>query len=284
MLITVNLAKPAGCASPRVDPGELLRAEGRTAAAPLTPALPADTMAGHRRGRAPGGEPELAASHGEVDLKETAMKGWTTAWLACALGAVLLLSAPAAAEEGTAKVRRLPLREYRDKKYQKSPEYRKASCERGDYNIDAKLNGAYVAMGLLHGAGDPEWTIVIATRCGQDSDCNPSSAAGVLFASLGFSRVPGRFKEKLDATRLWSHAEYSFPRLLEVCEKVARDAVRRAGGRIEKDAAGEEVFVIPVRAARPSALERCWSPGSPAGSRFSEGERAKIRLPAAESK
>ena len=36
-------------------------------------------------------------------------------------------------------------------KYQRNPEYRKGSCRKGkeaDRNIDAKINGAYVVMGL----------------------------------------------------------------------------------------------------------------------------------------
>ena len=48
------------------------------------------------------------------------------------------------------------------------------------FNIDAKLNGAYVALGLLYGAGDFDATLRIATRAGQDSDCNPASAGGTL--------------------------------------------------------------------------------------------------------
>ena len=44
------------------------------------------------------------------------------------------------------------------------------------FNIDAKLNGAYIAIGLLYGERDWQRTMEIATRCGQDSDCNPSSA------------------------------------------------------------------------------------------------------------
>ena len=44
-------------------------------------------------------------------------------------------------------------------------------------NIDATMNSAYVVMGLLYGAGDFGKTMEISTRCGQDSDCNPSSAA-----------------------------------------------------------------------------------------------------------
>ena len=59
-----------------------------------------------------------------------------------------------------------------------------------DFNIDAKLNSAYVVIGLLYGGGDPGKTMEIAARCGQDSDCNPSSAAGVLGAMIGYKAIP----------------------------------------------------------------------------------------------
>src|SRR5690606_25820529 len=75
--------------------------------------------------------------------------------------------------------------------------------------IDVKINGAYVLMGLLYGQGDPGRTIIIACRCRQDSDCNPSSAAGVLFTSLGCARLPERYTESLDASRAFDHTEYT---------------------------------------------------------------------------
>jgi len=53
------------------------------------------------------------------------------------------------------------------------------------FNIDARLNGGYVALGLLYGKGDFAKTLEVATRAGQDSDCNPSSAAGILGVILG---------------------------------------------------------------------------------------------------
>ena len=41
-------------------------------------------------------------------------------------------------------------------------------CASGtSFNIDAKLNGAFIVMGLLYGEGDPAKTMEIATRCGQ---------------------------------------------------------------------------------------------------------------------
>ena len=62
------------------------------------------------------------------------------------------------------------------------------------FNIDAKLNGAYVALGLIYGAGDIGKTINISTRCGQDSDCNPSSAAGIVGVMKGYKAIPNEWK------------------------------------------------------------------------------------------
>jgi hypothetical protein len=166
-----------------------------------------------------------------------------------------------------------------DAKYQRNPDYRRASCDKGAFNIDAKINGAYIVMGLLYGGGDPDRTIAIATRCGHDSDCNPSSAAGVLFTMIGRKKLPERFTSALDLTKKFSHTPYTFPKLLAVCEAIARQAVTRAGGRVEGDAEGE-VFVIPVVAPRLGPLEQCWTPGPTAGSRFTEAERKQITVPA----
>lgn len=166
-----------------------------------------------------------------------------------------------------------------NEKYHKNPAYRRASCAKGDFNIDAKINGAYIVMGLLYGKGDLDQSIVISTRCGQDSDCNPSSAAGVLFTTLGFSKVPHRFKEKLDEQTYWSHTSYNFPKLIDACEKVARQAVVTAGGKIEKDVSGDEVFVLPIEKPVPGKLEQCWEPGPIAGSRFTAEEMAQIKPP-----
>jgi hypothetical protein len=163
-----------------------------------------------------------------------------------------------------------------DQKYQKDPNYRKASCDKGAYNIDAKINGAYVAVGLLYGKRDLDQTTIIACRCGQDSDCNPSSAAGILFTTIGFADLPDRFTSDLHDTIPFTYTEYTFPKLIDVCEKLARQAVEQAGGKIEKDATGEEVFVIPVQAPKPSKLEQCWEPAPPAGAQFTEEEMKRI--------
>ncbi len=159
------------------------------------------------------------------------------------------------------------------KKYREDPEYQKAS----NGGIDCKINGAYVLMGLLYGHRDPEKTIVISMRCGQDSDCNPSSAAGVLLTTMGFSKLPDAYKA-LDEKRVFLHTPYSFPGLMDVCEKLARQIVVREGGRIEQDQNGDQFFIIPQKPPKPSKLELSWAPGPMAQSRYTPEEMAQITM------
>jgi hypothetical protein len=168
-------------------------------------------------------------------------------------------------------------------KYHKDPKYTHGLCSKpggaGAFSIDVKLNGAYVLMGLLYGKGDPDKTILIACRSGQDSDCNPSNAAGILFTTIGAAKVPARFTEKLDLKAKYSYTDYTVPKVFEVSEKLAREAVARAGGKIEKNDRGEEVFVIPLEEPKPSKLEQCWEPGPAADSKFTDEEKAQIKVP-----
>lgn len=163
-----------------------------------------------------------------------------------------------------------------EQKYNEDPTHRRASC--GDakktFNIDAKINGAYIVVGLLYGDSDPDKTIRIATRCGQDSDCNPSSAAGILFTALGLKNIPEKFTSALNRDAVFSHTAYSFSRLVEVSETLAREAVVRAGGDIVVAESGQERFLIPRTAPKPSPLEQSWSPGPVANSRYTEAEMA----------
>ena len=66
-----------------------------------------------------------------------------------------------------------------------------------DFDIDAKLNAAYVVIGLLYGNGDYYKTLEIATRCGEDSDCNPATAGGILGTILGYENIPEYWKKPL---------------------------------------------------------------------------------------
>lgn len=154
-----------------------------------------------------------------------------------------------------------------ENKYNLNPDYRKFSCSgtESDFNIDAKINGAYIVMGLLYGEGDMDKTIVISMRCGQDSDCNPSNAAGILATSMGLEKLPPRYQEGIDQTTKFSYTAYDFPSLLKVCEKLSREAVLAAGGSIEKDESGKEVYVIPVQEPVAGTLEQCWEPTAVVG-------------------
>jgi hypothetical protein len=156
-------------------------------------------------------------------------------------------------------------------KYRQNPEYQKAS----NGGIDCKINGAYVLLGLLHGQRDLDQTVLISCRAGQDSDCNPSSSAGVLFTTVGFSKLPARFSTGLDEQKEFSHTAYNFPRLLDVCEKLARQYVLRAGGKIVQEN-GVEVFQIPSQKPSPSPLQLSWAPGPIVNSRFTPAEMALI--------
>ncbi|MHC5183613.1 MAG: ADP-ribosylglycohydrolase family protein [Planctomycetota bacterium] len=163
-------------------------------------------------------------------------------------------------------------------KYHKNLDYKRYSCDppNNPANIDAKINGAYIVMGLLYGQGNIDQTIIISMRCGQDSDCNPSSAAGVLLTSMGIKQVPEKFKSALDPEGKFSHTPYTFGKLIEVCEKLTRDAVLRNGGKIEKDASGQDMFVISVKKAVPSEPQKSWAPGPVASSKFTEAEMEQI--------
>jgi hypothetical protein len=158
------------------------------------------------------------------------------------------------------------------KKYRENPEYQKAS----NGGIDCKINGAYVLMGLLYGKHDLDQTMLISCRGGQDSDCNPSSAGGVLFTTLGFSKLPARFNTNLNEQAVFSHTAYNFPRLLDVCERLARQVLVKYGGRVEKDASGEEIFLIPLQVPKPAPLELSCAPGPVANSRFTPEEMSQI--------
>ena len=110
--------------------------------------------------------------------------------------------------------------------------------------IDVKINGAMVLLGYLWGEGDPWKTTIIATRGGYDSDCNPSSALGVLGVQLGAKNFPKDMTEGLDKSPKWEFTDYDWAGLMKVSEKLARQIVVAEGGRIEVTD-GKEYFVIP---------------------------------------
>ncbi len=102
------------------------------------------------------------------------------------------------------------------------------------FNIDAKLNGAYIVMGLLYGEGDPLKTLEISTRCGQDSDCNPSNAMAVLGVIKGFSGLPTDMQKgvKEVADSMFINTNYTFNTAVNSTKKYALDLIVRNGGKV----------------------------------------------------
>jgi hypothetical protein len=127
------------------------------------------------------------------------------------------------------------------------------------FNIDAKLNGAYVALGLLYGGGDFSKTLEVATRSGQDSDCNPSSAGGILGVMLGYAKLPDLWKSGIPALagQKFSYTEYSFDDIVQSTLRRAEKVVVAAGGTV--DANG---LTIPAQAPEPPPLQQ-WDMGIP---------------------
>jgi hypothetical protein len=121
------------------------------------------------------------------------------------------------------------------------------------------MTGAYIAIGMLYGQGDFEKTIEITTRCGQDSDCNPASAAGVLGVMQGFHAIPDKFVAGLPAIadRKFDYTDYSFNEIVDSTEIRIEQVVERNGGQVNDD-----TVAICLQFPRPPQLER-WSPGIP---------------------
>ena len=143
--------------------------------------------------------------------------------------------------------------------------------------INVKVNGAMVLLGLLYGDGDMDRTMYVSTAGGFDSDCNPSSACGVLGVMLGAKRL-AKYAEGFDRTKKWEFTDYDYGRLMEVSERLARKLVVKYGGRIETGADGKERLLIPDSAVKPSAYFDSAAPGPvPANERLTDAERARIR-------
>lgn len=118
------------------------------------------------------------------------------------------------------------------------------------FNIDAVINSAYILIGLLYGEGDFYKTMDIATRCGQDSDCNPASAAGILGAVLGYSKIPEYWLKNLREVEDmdFAYTTISLNKTYRMSFNQALQVVERNGGKIE----GDNVFIscqqpVPVR-------------------------------------
>jgi hypothetical protein len=113
-------------------------------------------------------------------------------------------------------------------------------CPKGcflSFNIDAKINSAYVAIGLLYGKGDFTKSIDIATRCGQDADCNPATVGGVLGVMLGYSKIPTFWLNPLQEIEPldFEGTTMSLAKAYDMSYRHATEMVKLAGGTVDSN-------------------------------------------------
>lgn len=104
---------------------------------------------------------------------------------------------------------------------------------KSDFDIDALINSAYIVIGLLYGEGDFGKTLDISTRCGQDSDCNPASAAGILGCMIGYSNIPEEWKKNLYEVedRDFDFTTISLKKAYQYSMEAASELIVRNGGK-----------------------------------------------------
>ena len=130
------------------------------------------------------------------------------------------------------------------------------------FDIDAKINSANVTMALLYGNGDYTKTLTIAARAGQDADCNPSSAGGVLGALLGYKNIPPYWKMGLKEVEdiPFKYTHMSLNKVYDIGFKQALRNIEEHGGTME----GDTVKII-LQASRAVQFEQSF-PGMYPGS------------------
>ncbi|MBQ4913797.1 ADP-ribosylglycohydrolase family protein [Maribacter sp. MMG018] len=121
-----------------------------------------------------------------------------------------------------------------------------------DYNIDAKINAAYVVIGLLYGNGDLSKTMEIATRCGQDSDCNPATAGAIIGTIIGYDNIPEYWSKGLASIEdmNFMHTQISLNKVYDLSYDHAVETILKNGG--EESASDLKII---LQEPKPAALE-----------------------------
>ncbi|WP_163515299.1 ADP-ribosylglycohydrolase family protein [Gelidibacter japonicus] len=113
-------------------------------------------------------------------------------------------------------------------------------CPKGiflGFNIDAKINSAYVTIGLLYGDADFSKSIDIATRCGQDADCNPATVGGVLGVMVGYNDIPDFWLKPLQEIENdnFENTDMSLSKAYDLSMKHALQIIEGEGGTVEQN-------------------------------------------------
>jgi len=120
------------------------------------------------------------------------------------------------------------------------------------FNIDAKINCAWVLLGLLYGDGDFGKTLSVSARSGDDSDCNPCSAGGILGTIIGYKNIPDFWKKGLQAAESipFKYTRLSLNDAYGLSFKHSLENIDRNGG-----SAGGQDVQIKVQEPKPVRLE-----------------------------
>jgi len=123
------------------------------------------------------------------------------------------------------------------------------------HNIDAKLNGAYIVVGLMYGGGDLLKSIEMCTRCGQDADSSTANAGGIVGCMKGYRGLDRQLTAGIPdmAEHTFLGAAYSFNTLGPACLRMAEATVRRCGGSVTEDA-----FIISRQGPKPPHQVETW--------------------------
>lgn len=129
-------------------------------------------------------------------------------------------------------------------------------CPKGTFlgfNIDAKINSAYVTIGLLYGNGDFSQSMEIAARCGQDADCNPGTVGGVLGVTHGYSNIPEFWLDPLKEIEdlNFEGTPMSLSRAYDLSFNHAINTIKLAGGSVD----GSKI-IIPYQKPVSVAFEQ----------------------------
>lgn len=123
------------------------------------------------------------------------------------------------------------------------------------FNIDASINSAWVVVGLLYGKKDFGKTLSISTRCGDDSDCNPASAGGILGTMIGFKNIPEYWKQGLDDVEDmdFKYTTISLNDVYEMGYNQALANLKRNGATVDGD-----TIAIPAQTPKAVRFEQCF--------------------------
>lgn len=123
------------------------------------------------------------------------------------------------------------------------------------YNIDAKINSAYVVIGLLYGEGDFFRTMDIATRCGQDTDCNAATVTGILGVLKGYKNIPSLYTRALIPVldQNFAYSDISLNKIYDLSYQHAQKAILAQGGRVEK-----ETYYIHTQHLKTTSYEKAF--------------------------